>query len=84
MYCKILALKKIERKTHPPFIAEQRLEYDTKPFNKTDILAHIWYDYQGIPGQILLKQKDKVYIYIFTTTNAIQCEILMTDYWFIS
>ena len=78
-YCEIKTFKKIERKTRPPFIAEERLEYGTKPFNNTDILPHIWYDYLGIPDQILLNQKDNVYIYIFMTTNAVHCEILTTD-----
>ena len=74
-----MTLKKIECKTCPPFIAEERLVYDTKPFDNTDILAHIWHDYQGIPYQILLNHKDKVYIYIFITTNAIQCDILIAN-----
>ena len=37
--------RKLNAKPDPPFIAEERLEYDTKPFNNTDILTHIWYGY---------------------------------------
>ena len=58
-----LRCKKLDAKRTPVFIAgipEERLEYNTNPFNNTsiDYFGPFLVNYDNVPHQILLTQKD--------------------------